>query len=150
MQGIPPAADSKGIVLEVPADRTRPAVVGDAARLQQVVWNLLVNANKFTPPGGRVGVALDVEPRDVVLTVTDTGQGVAPEFLPHASDIFRQAASAAGRTFSGLGVGLSIVRRLVELHGGTVTAHSTGPGQRATFCMRLPRAEGAPAAIHPP
>ncbi|HXH24084.1 MAG TPA: ATP-binding protein [Vicinamibacterales bacterium] len=150
IQGIHPAADSKGIVLEVAADRTMPPVVGDAARLQQVVWNLLVNAVKFTPPGGRVGVALDVEPRDVVLTVTDTGQGIAPEFLPHAFDMFRQAAPAAGRTFGGLGVGLSIVRRLVELHGGTVTAHSAGPGQGATFCVRLPRAEGGPAAIHPP
>lgn len=125
-----------------------PAVpmLGDPARLQQVVWNLLSNATKYTPPGGRIHVALGARPGEVVLSVSDTGQGIAPDFLPHVFDRFRQADSSTTRTVGGVGLGLSIARDLVELHGGRIEAASAGLGRGATFTVTLPSPEAGPAA----
>ena len=113
-------------------------VQGDPTRLQQVIWNLLSNAIKFTPSGGRVDVRLAALGADAQIQISDTGQGIAPQFLPYVFDYFRQADSATTRVFGGLGLGLAIVRQLVELHGGTVTADSPGEGQGATFTVTLP------------
>jgi PAS domain S-box-containing protein len=113
-------------------------VSGDAARLQQVVWNLLSNAVKFTPSGGTVTVELRQLDRQVQLCVRDTGKGIQPQFLPHVFDYFRQEDSSTTRNFGGLGLGLAIVRQIVELHGGTVTAASLGENQGATFVVQLP------------
>ena len=140
INGVEPAAHAKGIRLTVAADPQLPQVEGDPSRLMQVIWNLLINAVKFTPDGGRVTVTLRSDDRNVLLSVSDTGQGIDPEFLPYVFDTFRQAESAKTRTHGGLGLGLSIVRRLAELHGGGVSAHSRGLGRGATFTVRLPRA----------
>ena len=113
-------------------------VLGDAGRLQQVVWNLLSNAVKFTPPSGKIEVVLDRVDTDAQITVTDTGKGIEPDFLPYVFDYFRQADSTMTRKFGGLGLGLAIVRHLLELHGGTVTSESAGEGQGATFTVRIP------------
>jgi PAS domain S-box-containing protein len=134
---VEPAAAAKGIAIDV--QKSGPAIVtGDPKRLQQVIWNLLTNAIKFTPRGGQVHVR--VEPADSMaqVTVSDTGQGFAREFGVHAFEPFRQAESATTRTHGGLGLGLSIVRYLVEQHGGVVTAESAGAGQGATFRVRIP------------
>lgn len=132
-----PAAMAKNIRI-VTTLATDALVLGDAHRLQQIAWNLLSNAVKFTPKGGRVQVALAVEASSIVLTVADTGRGIAPDFLDHVFDRFRQADSSSTRTFGGLGLGLSIVRELVTLHGGTVEADSEGADRGATFTVRLP------------
>ncbi|MBF2064729.1 MAG: PAS domain-containing protein [Calothrix sp. C42_A2020_038] len=113
-------------------------ITGDAARLQQVFWNLLSNAIKFTPSGGQVEVKLLIEGGFVKIAVSDTGKGISPDFLPHIFDYFCQEDSTTTRKFGGLGLGLAIVRNLVELHGGTVEAHSPGINQGATFSVRLP------------
>ena len=113
-------------------------VLGDARRLQQVVWNLLSNAVKFTSPGGKIAVKLDRLDTRAQITVTDTGKGIEPDFLPYVFDYFRQADSTFTRKFGGLGLGLAIVRHLVELHGGTVKADSHGEGQGVTFTVRIP------------
>ncbi|HEY9284730.1 MAG TPA: ATP-binding protein [Pyrinomonadaceae bacterium] len=134
------AADSKAVRLIVTLDPSTRHVSGDAGRLQQVVWNLLSNAIKFTPEGGRVEVRLGRDGRDVRIEVSDTGQGVAPEFLPHVFDAFRQADGTSTRRHGGLGLGLAIVRHLVELHGGSVAADSHGEGLGASFTIRLPSA----------
>jgi PAS domain S-box-containing protein len=133
------AAEAKSIRIE-PAFASTGSVAGDATRLQQVMWNLLSNAVKFTPPGGQVNVRLEqVESeRAAQITITDTGKGIDPDFLPYIFDYFRQADSATTRQFGGLGLGLAIVRHLVELHGGTIQAESKGEGQGATFTVRLP------------
>jgi CheY-like chemotaxis protein len=115
-------------------------IVGDADRLQQVVWNLLSNSVKFTPKGGRVMVRVHRTESYVEITVADTGQGISAEFLPFVFDRFRQADPSFTRKAAGLGLGLAIVRSLVQLHGGTVTAHSGGQGAGATFVVRLPTA----------
>ncbi|MBI1734297.1 MAG: response regulator [Candidatus Rokubacteria bacterium] len=131
-------AEAKSIRIEtiLPA---RPAVVaGDPHRLQQVFWNLLSNALAFTPEGGRVTVRLDRTDAEAVISVTDTGQGIAPEFLPQIFERFRQADSTSTRRHGGLGLGLAIVRHLVEMHSGTVGAESAGEGRGATFTVRLP------------
>jgi signal transduction histidine kinase len=107
--------------------------------VQQIVWNLLSNAVKFTPEGGRVEVALAQDGDLARITVSDTGQGISRDFLPHAFERFRQAESGLTRAHGGLGLGLAIVRHLVELHGGTVSASSQGAGKGATFTVRLPR-----------
>jgi len=104
------------------------------------VWNLLSNATKFTPPGGSIKVRLELHGRNAQLTVSDTGKGISPAFLPYVFDRFRQADSASNRAYGGLGLGLAIVRHLVELHGDTVQAASDGEGQGATFTVRLPLA----------
>jgi len=136
LEALRPAADAKEIALQVSLDRSL-VVAGDADRLQQVTWNLLSNAIKFTPAKGNVAVRLQPAGAQAELSVTDDGQGITAEFLPHVFERFRQADSTATRSTGGLGLGLSIVRHLVELHGGTVTAASGGPGQGATFTVRL-------------
>jgi signal transduction histidine kinase/DNA-binding response OmpR family regulator len=132
-----PAAAAKGIRLQPVLD-SQATIVGDADRLQQVVWNLMSNAIKFTPKGGRVKVCLRRQESRVELVVADDGQGIAPGFLPHVFDRFRQAEASPSRAAGGLGLGLVIVRSIVELHGGTVTAESDGPGKGATFVVALP------------
>ncbi|NJM72530.1 MAG: response regulator [Scytonema sp. RU_4_4] len=113
-------------------------VSGDSGRLQQVVWNLLSNAVKFTSVGGRVDIRLERIDSQAQMTVSDTGKGISPDFLPYVFDHFRQESAATTRRFGGLGLGLAIVRYLVELHGGTVQADSLGEGQGATFTVKLP------------
>ncbi|HZS08823.1 MAG TPA: ATP-binding protein [Blastocatellia bacterium] len=133
-----PAADARGIHLEmVPAAGECP-VTGDPERLQQVVVNLLSNAIKFTPKGGRAEVRLESAAPHARITVSDTGQGIKPEFLPHVFERFRQADASSTRQHGGLGLGLTIVRQMVELHGGTVRAESPGKGLGATFTVELP------------
>ncbi|HEU4326822.1 MAG TPA: PAS domain-containing protein [Roseiflexaceae bacterium] len=133
-----PAVEAKGLRLQITLDPEASRVLGDAGRLQQVVWNLLSNAVKFTPPGGRVAVELMSAGGSAELRVRDTGQGIPADFLPYVFDRFRQADSSSKRIVGGLGLGLAIVRHLVELHGGTVEVASDGPDQGATFTIRLP------------
>ncbi|HSE30890.1 MAG TPA: PAS domain S-box protein [Pyrinomonadaceae bacterium] len=137
VDSIRPAADAKNMTLRVVGSEPEPLVLGDANRLQQVVWNLLSNAVKFSPAGGEVTVALRRSNSQVEIAVQDRGQGIPTEFLPHVFDRFRQADSSTTRKHGGLGLGLAIVRHLVELHGGTVSAESDGVGQGATFIVRL-------------
>jgi signal transduction histidine kinase/CheY-like chemotaxis protein len=132
-----PAAEAKGIQIETALDPV-DAFIGDADRLQQVAWNLLSNAIKFTPMGGRVFVRLESNDVDVQIIVTDSGEGISAKFLPHVFDRFTQADSSTTRPHRGLGLGMAIVRHLVELHGGTVRAESAGENQGATFTVRLP------------
>lgn len=133
-----PAADAKSIRLTVRHEPAMRAISGDSARLQQIVWNLLSNAVKFTPEGGRIELLLEQIDSHARLTVSDTGQGISPEFLPRVFDRFRQADSSTTRDYGGLGLGLAIVRHLVELHGGTVRAESRGEGQGAKFRVTFP------------
>ncbi len=141
-----PAAEAKEIQL-VLLDSSVGLVLGDANRLQQVVWNLLTNAVKFTPKRGRVQVRLHLEHSRVQISVSDTGQGISPDFLPYVFDRFRQADSTTTRSHGGLGLGLAIVRHLVELHGGTVAVQSPGIGQGATFIVNLPLMAVAGASV---
>jgi signal transduction histidine kinase len=133
-----PMADAKNIQIQCALDSQIDSFSGDQKRLQQVVSNLLTNAVKFTPQGGRVEARLDRVDSQACITVSDTGQGISPDFLPHVFDRFRQADSAMTRASGGLGLGLAIVRHLVELHGGTVRAESRGEGQGAIFTVELP------------
>ncbi|MEZ5283841.1 MAG: ATP-binding protein [Vicinamibacterales bacterium] len=132
------AAEAKQIALTVSADADAGRISGDPDRLQQVIWNLVTNAIKFTPRGGAVHVALRRAGTDVTPTVADDGEGIDPEFLPHVFDRFRQAEGSTARRHGGLGLGLALVRHLVEAHGGTVRVDSAGPGQGATFTVSLP------------
>jgi len=143
---IRPAAEAKGIELRCRVDRVEP-MVGDPGRLQQVVWNLLSNATKFTPPGGRIEVRVERRDANVDVRVSDTGAGISPDFLPHVFERFRQADSTTTRVHGGLGLGLAIVRHLVELHGGTVEARSAGLGKGATFTVCLPIRPPTRAAV---
>jgi signal transduction histidine kinase len=140
LEAVRPGAEARSIRIDAELAPETGPVPGDPGRLQQVVWNLLSNAVKFTPPGGRVAVRLDQRDGAARLTVSDTGQGIDPAFLPYVFDPFRQADGSITRIHGGLGLGLSIVRRLVELHGGTVRAESAGLGQGATFVVELPSA----------
>jgi signal transduction histidine kinase len=133
-----PTAKSRDITLDVQLDPAASRASCDPTRIQQVMWNLLSNAIKFTPKGGTVRVKLVREQSSWRLSVSDNGQGISPELLPHIFDRFRQAESGTRRHFGGLGLGLSIVKHLTEMHGGTVEAHSPGEGHRATFDVRLP------------
>ena len=133
------AADAKGVRLQVELDPDAGPVAGDPARLQQVFWNLLSNSVKHGQRGGRVEVRLTRADAHLEVCVTDDGEGISPEFLPHVFDRFRQADSTTTRRHGGLGLGLSIVKQLVELHGGTIRATSPGVGQGATFTVTLPR-----------
>ena len=135
---VTPAAESKGIKVEADLDAAVGPVSGDAMRLQQVVWNLLSNAIKFTQASGRVGVRLRRRGDRAEVSVWDTGMGISKAFLPHVFERFRQAEIGTTKSQSGLGLGLSIVRHLVELHGGRVRAESEGDGQGATFTVSLP------------
>ncbi|HWS89531.1 MAG TPA: PAS domain-containing protein [Pyrinomonadaceae bacterium] len=133
-----PAAEAKGVALGVSLGGEELTVNGDPARLQQVVWNLLSNAVKFTPAGGRVEARVGRAGSQMEVAVSDTGQGIGAEFLPHVFERFRQAEMGTTRRHGGLGLGLAIVRHLVELHGGTVKAESEGEGKGSTFTVRLP------------
>jgi signal transduction histidine kinase len=137
VEAVTPAAIEKGVTLRTRLDAQLLSPRGDPARLQQVVWNLLVNAVKFTPSGGRVEIALLAAGPGVELRVTDTGEGIDPALMPHVFDGFRQADASASRAHGGLGLGLTIVKKLVELHGGRVEARSEGPGRGATFVVQL-------------
>ncbi|HEV7914116.1 MAG TPA: ATP-binding protein [Albitalea sp.] len=151
IDAIGPSADAKGIRVRTVLDPGAGPVAGDPNRLQQVVWNLLTNAVKFTPRGGKVDIVLERVNSHLELAVTDSGMGVAPEFLPHVFDRFRQADSSTTRSHGGLGLGLSIVKQLVELHGGSVRALSEGEGRGATFVVCLPLAalRGDAPRAHP-
>jgi PAS domain S-box-containing protein len=133
-----PAAEAKGVRLTTVLDPLVGPVRGDPARLQQVVWNLLSNAIKFTPKAGKVQVALERVNSHVEIVVSDTGEGINPDFLPFVFDRFRQADPSSTRRHGGLGIGLAIVKQLTELHGGSVRAKSPGPGQGSTFVVALP------------
>jgi PAS domain S-box-containing protein len=138
IDSVRPAIEAKGIRLESVLDPRAGPVPGDSSRLQQVVWNLLSNAVKFTDKGGRVQVRLERVNSHIEITVSDTGRGIKTDFLPHVFDRFRQADSTSTRQHGGLGLGLAIVRHLVEMHGGTVEADSPGEGLGATFTVKLP------------
>ena len=132
------AADAKQIQLQAHYDRRPILSIADPDRIQQVIWNLLSNAIKFTPPKGRVELALQAGNSNVEMTVRDSGQGIPPAFVPHMFDRFRQADSGTTRPHGGLGLGLAIAKSIVELHGGTIEAASAGEGHGATFRVQLP------------
>ena len=138
IDSIRPAADAKSIRLQTILDPAAGPISGDADRLQQIVWNLLTNAVKFTPKGGRVQVKVHRVDSHVEIVVTDSGVGISKEFLPYVFDRFRQADASTTRIHGGLGLGLSIVHQLVDLHGGSVSVHSEGEGKGATFTISLP------------
>jgi CheY-like chemotaxis protein/two-component sensor histidine kinase len=142
IETVRPAADAKGIRIErrYPEGVAIPSVAGDPGRLQQVVWNLLSNAIKFTPRDGLVTIELGYHDGQVAITIRDTGSGIAPEFITHVFERFRQGDASMTRSHGGLGLGLSIVKHLIEQHGGTVRAESAGPGQGASFTIELPAA----------
>jgi signal transduction histidine kinase/ActR/RegA family two-component response regulator len=151
-----PAAEARGITLNVRLDPSTSSASCDSVRIEQVVWNLVSNAVKFTPKGGRVDVTLSREKSSFQIQVSDNGQGISPEVLPYVFDRFRQSDSSTRRRFAGLGLGLSIVKYIVEAHGGTVEADSPGEGKGSTFTVRLPiravrigeESEGATIARH--
>jgi putative addiction module CopG family antidote len=138
VETVRPQAEAKDIIIKSMLDQSASSVFGDASRLQQVVWNLLTNAIKFTPSRGQVEICLQSLGTDALLQIKDTGIGIRADFLPYLFDRFRQADASTTRTYGGLGLGLAIVRHLVEMHGGSVQAHSPGVGQGATFCVQLP------------
>ncbi|WP_193919595.1 hybrid sensor histidine kinase/response regulator [Desmonostoc muscorum] len=138
METVQLAAQAKSITLQTALEPNIGQVIGDATRLQQVIWNLLSNAVKFTPPGGQVNIHLEQMGNVAQITISDTGKGIAPDFLAHIFDYFRQEDGSITRKFGGLGLGLAIARQLVELHGGTIEAQSPGVEQGATFIIRLP------------
>ncbi|XXX71731.1 PAS domain S-box protein [Sorangium sp. So ce134] len=146
LEAVKLAAEAKAIAVSASVDPEASALRGDPARIQQVAWNLLSNAVKFTPAGGRIDVALRRAGAHAELSVTDTGPGIAPQFLPHLFERFRQADASSTRKHGGLGIGLSIVKHLVELHGGTVAVASPGEGLGATFTVTLPLAGVSPQA----
>ena len=140
---VAPMAAAKGVDLRLEVPPSLPPTIGDPDRLQQVAWNLLSNAIKFTPAGGAVTLGLAREDDSFALTVSDTGAGIDPAFLPHIFERFRQGGASGARRQGGLGLGLSIVRHIVEMHDGTVEARSGGQGQGATFVVRLPVKDAA-------
>jgi PAS domain S-box-containing protein len=147
LETIEPQARAKEIELETELDALPAAVHADATRLQQIIWNLLANAIKFTPPGGRITVSVVTRTSVAEIVVADTGIGIRPEFLPYVFDLFRQGeGEARRRTHGGLGLGLAIARSLVELHGGTIRAESEGEGRGSRFIVRLPLAVSASRA----
>ena len=138
IQGLQPAADAKGVDLVLTVDPSVGDMLADSRRLQQVLWNLIHNAIKFTPSRGRVDVEVQRVDSELQITVEDNGQGISPSFLPHVFERFRQQDASSTRATFGLGLGLSIAKQLVELHGGTIAAHSLGDGQGAAFVVRIP------------
>jgi CheY-like chemotaxis protein len=149
-----PASEAKNIRLQLVLDERTGLISGDSERLQQVMWNLISNAIKFTPKGGRVQVVLQRAESHVEITVSDSGVGIEPEFLPHVFEPFRQATNGTMRRHAGLGLGLSIVRHIVELHGGEILAYSAGANQGSTFTVKFPllatgRGNGEPTRRHP-
>src|SRR5215212_2063061 len=154
VEAVRPAAEARGVRLQKVIDTGPVSIPGDPVRLQQVVWNLLSNAIKFTPRGGRVQIRSERVNSHLEIVVSDTGQGIAPDFLPHVFDRFRQADQKTSRQHGGMGLGLSIVRHLVELHGGSVSAISEGEGQGATFTVMLPispvyQVDASGGRVHP-
>jgi CheY-like chemotaxis protein len=154
VESVRPAAEAKGLRIQKVVDTGAISIPGDPVRLQQVVWNLLSNAIKFTPRGGRVQIRSERVNSHLEIVVSDTGQGISPEFLPHVFDRFRQADQKTSRQHGGMGLGLAIVRHLVEMHGGTVRANSDGEGQGATFTVMLPIAplyqvDASGGRVHP-
>ena len=153
LRAITPLAERKNIKLETSFERGASRVDGDPTRLQQIFWNILSNAVKFTPAGGRIRVGLSSRDSRIHIVVSDTGQGISPEFLPRVFDSLSQQQASSTRDHGGLGLGLSIVRQLVQMHGGTVRAESAGEGKGATFTVSLPAREftatvGDPAMLH--
>ena len=146
-EALRPAADAKGIQVEMALDPESCLVSGDPNRLRQVIWNLLMNAIKFTPRGGSVSLRLQCVETGARLTVSDTGEGISAEFLPYVFHRFRQEEGSISRKAGGLGLGLAVVRHLVELHGGNVSAESPGPGQGSTFKVDLPLAPNRREAL---
>jgi signal transduction histidine kinase len=138
LDAVRPAADAKGVHLDCAIEAEEVVIAGDQHRLQQIVWNLLSNAVKFTPAGGRVSVRLSRSDSELRLTISDNGKGISPQFLPFVFDRFRQAEPMINRKTGGLGLGLSIARHLVELHGGMIEASSEGEGRGATFTVTFP------------
>jgi PAS domain S-box-containing protein len=138
LETVRPAAEAKGITLEIKEDMDVSHISGDPNRLQQVIWNLVSNAIKFTPNDGRVTLEIERQDDFVEISVKDTGVGIKEEFLPHVFDRFRQADASSIRKFGGLGLGLAIVRHITEMHGGTVDVFSEGEGKGSTFTIRLP------------
>jgi PAS domain S-box-containing protein len=147
VESLGPAAQAKGIALRIELEAAESHVTGDPDRLQQVAWNLLSNAIKFTPRGGEVAVRLSREGDDLRFEVSDTGEGITPEFLPHVFERFRQENGSTTRVHGGLGLGLAIVRHLVELHGGTVEAESAGQERGSRFTVTLPAQPPGPALV---
>ncbi|WP_437693722.1 ATP-binding response regulator [Sorangium sp. So ce176] len=145
VESLRPAADAKGVALDLAVEARDARILGDTTRLQQVCWNLVSNAIKFTPAGGAVRVSVAQRGADLRIEVSDTGQGIRPDFLPFVFERFSQADSSTTRRHGGLGLGLAIVRHLVELHGGTISARSEGEGRGATFAVVLPVAGPAQA-----
>ncbi len=138
IESVSPMAAAKGIAIASTLDEGAEWISGDPARVQQILWNLLTNALKFTPKGGSVEIAVERVESNIAIRVSDTGVGIAPDFLPHVFDRFRQADASTTRHHGGLGLGLAIVKNLVELHGGSVSAKSAGTNQGATFTIILP------------
>jgi PAS domain S-box-containing protein len=154
VEAVRPAAEAKGVRVQKVMDTGAVSIPGDPVRLQQVVWNLLSNAIKFTPRGGRVQIRSERVNSHLEIVVSDTGQGISPDFLPHVFDRFRQADQKTSRQHGGMGLGLAIVRHLVELHGGTVQANSEGVGHGSTFTVQLPispiyQFDAAASRVHP-
>ncbi|HEV3141060.1 MAG TPA: ATP-binding protein, partial [Vicinamibacterales bacterium] len=154
IETIRPAAEAKRIEIHAVVDPQVSPISGDPDRLRQIVWNLLSNAVKFTPKGGQIQVRLERVNSSVEIIVSDNGAGIASEFLPHLFERFRQGDAGTTRQHGGLGLGLAIVRDLVQMHGGTVYASSDGPGTGATFRVRLPvriihEGETAEKRVHP-
>ncbi|PSN19202.1 hybrid sensor histidine kinase/response regulator [filamentous cyanobacterium CCP5] len=149
MEAVELSAEAKGITLETHFPSEATTVLGDAVRLQQVFWNLLTNAVKFTPQGGQVVVHLNSTASTADIQVVDTGRGIKPEFLPYVFDYFRQEDGTTIRQFGGLGLGLALVRYLSEMHGGTVTASSLGKDQGSTFTVSLPLLNKVPEWLDP-
>jgi PAS domain S-box-containing protein len=149
VETVQPAAEAKGIALHAVVEPGPAQVIGDPDRLQQVMWNILSNAVKFTSNGGTVSVRLEPGDAHVDLVVADTGVGIAPAFLPHIFERFRQGDSRFAREFGGLGLGLAIARHIVEMHGGTIQASSEGPGRGSTFRVRLPATQAVKVAMEP-
>jgi CheY-like chemotaxis protein len=145
IEAVRPAAEAKDIILEAHYDPTVDSIFGDSTRVQQIIWNLLTNAVKFTPPGGRVQVKLERREAVAMVSVKDSGAGISPEFLPYVFERFRQADGTTTRRQGGLGLGLAIVSHLVEMHGGTVEAQSEGLDRGATFVVTFPLAAFIPA-----
>jgi signal transduction histidine kinase/DNA-binding NarL/FixJ family response regulator len=146
VDSIRPGAAARAIELHLDVDEG-PIANADPDRLQQIVWNLLSNASKFTPEGGRIDVSLEADSTRATITVSDNGAGIAPDFLPFVFDRFRQADQGFTRSHGGLGLGLAIVKHLTEMHGGEVVARSDGPGKGATFEVRLPLARSVGRAV---
>jgi signal transduction histidine kinase/CheY-like chemotaxis protein len=146
-QMLRPIFEAKPVAVSIDNDSWRGEIQADPGRLQQIVWNIVSNAIKFTPAGGSVRIRADRAGDQLLVKVTDTGAGIHPDFLPHVFDRFRQAESTEARSYGGLGLGLAIVRQLVEMHGGGVEAFSPGPGCGATFVVRLPIGIAAPAPV---